>query len=226
MSLKLLQPGYMPMGQFDGYDTEVTLLKGGEVVTFKSVTVAFADKVAAYLDGYSNDSGVEKRTVVSNNLPSTARVLMLADEGVAGYGTMLGSLVGETAGQSALGTTLGPHTTAGSGKVTCWDKAGLYAVSLDACDTNTSTGLQPTNLTLKTGDKLFATAAGLLTPLSSASFAGSGVFPCATFVEFSTNGSLVNTPANLSQALNSPSGSPAAAKSFKFAVFYWQPGLV
>lgn len=230
MALKLLQPGCQPLGQYDGYDTEITLLKGGEVVTLVQVDVSSTDK-AAYdsFDGYTNSGSplaAERRPVVTKTLASTARLLMLADEGVAGYGTMLGSMVGEAVGQNTSGTVLGPHTTAGSGKVTCWDKAGLYAVSLDACDTNTSTGLQPTNATLKTGDKLYATSAGLLTPVAASSFAGSGVFPVATFVSFESNGSLVNTPNKLSQALNSPSGSAAQTRSFKYAVFYFQPGLV
>lgn len=224
MALKLLQPGNQPIGQYDGYDNEVTLLKGGEVVTLVSVDLASSD-LAAYdvFDGYVNTASVEKRTVVTNNLPSTATLLMLADEGVSGYGTLFGSVVGSTAGQMSAGSALGPHTTAGSGKVTCWDKPGLYAVSLDACDTTSSTGLQPTNLTVKTGDQLYATSAGLLTPNAALSFAGAGLMPVGTFVEFSTNGSLVTTPNKLSQALNSPSGSPAAAKSFKFAVFHFNP---
>lgn len=227
MALKLLQPGTQPIGQYDGYDNEITLLKGGEVVTLVSVALSSTDK-AAYdsFDGYTNDGSPlasEKRPVVTKTLASTARLLMLADEGIAGYGTLLGSMVGETVGQSVSGTVLGPHTTAGSGKVTCWDKPGLYAVSLDACDTNASTGLQPTNATLKTGDKLFATSAGLLTPASASSFAGAGLVPVGTFVSFETNGSLVNTPNKLSQALNSPTGSPAAAKTFKYAVFYFHP---
>ena len=37
MALKLLQPGIQPLGQFDGLDSDVLTLKGGEVVTFVSV---------------------------------------------------------------------------------------------------------------------------------------------------------------------------------------------
>lgn len=227
MALKLLQPGTQPLGQYDGYDAEITLLKGGEVVTLTSVALTSTDK-AAYdvFDGYVNSGSPlpsEKRIVVTSTLVAGTTLFMLADEGVSGYGTVLGSMVGETVGQNTGGTVLGPHTTAGSGKVTCWDKPGLYAVSLDACDTNASTGLQPTNNTLKTGDPLYAKlAGGLLTPnTASATTARVG-----TFISFETNGSLVNTPLKLSQALNSPSGSAAPAKSFKFAVFYFQPGNV
>lgn len=225
MALKLLQPGTQPIGQYDGYDNEITLLKGGEVVTLVSVALSSTDK-AAYdsFDGYVNDGVLpsEKRIVVTNTLLSGTKLLMLADEGIAGYGTLLGSMVGETVGQNTGGTVLGPHTTAGSGKVTCWDKPGLYAVSLDACDTNASTGLQPTNPTLKTGDPLYAKlAGGKLSPDSSSAT----TTVVARFVSFETNGSLVNTPNKLSQALNSPTGSPAAAKTFKYAVFYFHPEL-
>lgn len=228
MALKLLQPGVQPLGQYDGYDAEITLLKGGEIVTLTSVALSSSDK-AAYdvYDGYTNDGSPiasEKRVVVTRTLVAGTTLFMLADEGVAGYGTMLGSMVGETVGLSTGGTVLGPHTTAGSGKVTCWDKAGLYAVSLDAVDQNATTGVQPTNPTLKTGDPLFATlAGGALTTSGGATHTTARV---GTFVSFETNGSLVNTPNKLSQALNSPSGSAAPAKSFKYAVFYFQPGNV
>lgn len=227
MALRLLQPGSQPLGQYDGYDADLAAagLKGGEVVTLVGYALVGADKAASdAFDGYTNQGFQEKRVVVTKSLPAGATLLMLADEGVSDYGTLFGSVVGGTAGQvSAGGAVLGPHTGTASGKVTCWDKPGLYAVSLDACDTNASTGLQPTNTTLASGDKLFATSAGLLTPLASASFAGSGLMPVGTFVSFETNGSLVNTPARQAQALNSPSGSAAVAKTFKWAVFHFNP---
>lgn len=223
MALKLLQPGTQPLGQFDGYDTEVLTLKGGEVVTFDAVNLTSTDKAAAdVFDGYSAPL-VEKRTVVTRNLVSGDRPLMLADDGIAGYGTLFGTVVGGTVGQVVTGgSVLGPHTATGSGKVTCWDKPGLYAVSLDACDTTASTGLTPTNTTLATGAALYATSTGLLTPNSGAAFES---FVVGRFVEFATNGSLVNTPNRLVQALNSPSGASAPAKSFAYAVFTFMPGV-
>ena len=219
MALKLLQPGVQPLGQFDGYDSEVLTLLGGEVVTFTSVPVAGTDKAASdAFDGYVNTSGVARRPVVTKTLTSGKRPLMLADEGTSGYGTLFGTVVGGTVGQVATGgTVLGPHTATGSGKVTCWDKPGLYAVSLDACDLTVSTGLQPTNTTLDAGSALYATSAGLLTPNSALSFQTGIVV--GRFIEFTTNGALVNTPNKLVQALNSPSGSVALAQSFAFAVF-------
>ena len=222
MALKPLQPGGLPLGQFDGLDSEFLTLKGGEVVTFKSVSLAALDKAAAdSFDGYQNGTTVSKRTIVTKTLASGNRPLMLADEGIAGYGTLFGSVVGGTVGQLTTGAVLGPSTATGSGKVTCWDKPGLYAVSLDAVDTTASTGLTPTNLTLDTGDALYATTAGLLTPNSGAAFEAVRV---ATFIEFTSNGSLVNTPNRLVSALNSPTGTLTdPARTFSFAVFQFNP---
>lgn len=229
MSLKLLQPGCQPIGQYDGLDTEVLTLKGGEVVTFSSVLVPSTDKAAAdaFADGYVAPSS---RVVVTKTLSSTSRPLMLADEGITGYGTLFGTVVGGTVGQqvngpsSVTGAVLGPHTATGSGKVTCWEKPGLYAVSLDACDPNVSNGLQPSNPTLTTGFALTYSASGLLTPVGSTLAVG-GAPTVARFIEFETNGSLVTTPNSLVAALNSPSGnvSSVTSKVFAFATFYFGP---
>lgn len=224
MALKLLQPGTQPLGQFDGYDGDYLTLKGGELVTLISVALSGGDKAAAdSFDGYTNPSGVQKRPVVYRTLTSTSRPLFLADDGISGYGTLLGSVVGGVVGQvSTGGTALGPHTATGSGKVTCWDKQGLYAVSLDACDTNATTGLQPTNPTIDTGTALTYSSTGLLTPVGS-SIAVGGAPTVARFVDFETNGSLVTTPNRLVAALNSPSGSVTSVgpRSFSFAVFWF-----
>lgn len=226
MALKLLQPGTQPLGQFDGLDTEVLTLKGGEVVTLVATAVPPGDKAASdSFDGYVNTSGSAKRPVVTKTLDGYSRPLMLADDGIAGYGTLFGSVVGGTVGQVVTGgTVLGPHTATGSGKVTCWDKPGLYAVSLDACDTNSTTGLQPTNTTITVGAPLYYTTAGLLTPNASAAPAGTGGAKTVVgrFVDFETNGSLVNTPNYLVAALNSPSGlTSVGPRQFAFATFFF-----
>ena len=129
---------------------------------------------------------------------------------------------GGVAGQVTTGVVIGPSTASGSGKVTCWSTPGLYAVSLDACDTNASTGLQPTNTTLTTGAALYATTAGLLTPNSGAAFEAVVV---GRFIGFETNGSLVTTSANMAQSENSPSGSSAVTKTFTHAVFQFTPNV-
>jgi hypothetical protein len=220
MALKLVNQAGNALGQFDGYDTELSSYLGGEVVTFASVDLSFADLAASdVFDGYVNTATVAKRTVVTRNLVSTSRPLMLADDGVAGYGTLFGSVVGGTVGQNVSGTVLGPHTTSGSGKVTCWHLPGVYAVSLDACDTAASTGLQPTNTTINTGAGLTFTATGLLTPVGSPAAVG-GAPVVGRFIDFETSGSLVTTPSRLVAALN---GATPSTRQFSFATFYFNP---
>ena len=223
MALKTLQAGLNPLGQFDGYDAEMLTFKGGEVVTLKAIKVK-TDKAAydAERDGYWYNAN-ETRAIVTKTLASGNRPLFLADEGDAGYGTLFGELVGSIAGATQTGTRLGPHTTAGSGKVTCWDKPGLYAVTLDAADTTSSTGLTLANATLDTGAALYATAAGLLTPNSSAAFEAVVV---GRFIDFTTNGSLVTTPRSLVESLYSPTGTTSlSAAAYTQAVFSFNPEL-
>jgi|HubBroStandDraft_5_1064220.scaffolds.fasta_scaffold18640_1 hypothetical protein len=260
MALKLLQPGIQPLGQFDGLDVDVLTLKGGEVVSFGQTVTAGQPGVttpgldhAAYdvFDGYVNEGGLFYRPVVTRlwdgtHLPTTGnyaatvggRPLMLSDEGILGYGTLFGAVVGGTVGQQVNGPTtftgalLGPHTATGSGKCTCWDKPGLYAVSLDAVDTTVATGLVPTNTTgLTIGNPLTFTQStglgtgGLLTPLGSGDLTVTGNPIVGHFVEFNTNQSLVTTPNFLVAALNSPSGnvSSVGPRAFQFATVYFAP---
>jgi hypothetical protein len=267
MSLKLLQPGTEPLGQFDVRDAELTSFKGGEVCAFASVptesqpgvtTAGFDEAAYDVFDGYVQVSaGVYVRPAVSKSwntataggvtYPSVTsatvftRPVFLADDGILGYGTLFGAVVGGTVGQQVngpnnyTGAILGPNTATGSGKMTLWDKPGLYAVSLDAVDTTASTGLQPTNLTLTVGTQLsftagsFAGGGGLLTPAGSAqAIVGPGPVAgptVATFIEFNTNGSLVTTPNYLVAALNSPSGNVASpsGRNFTFATIAFRP---
>jgi hypothetical protein len=223
MALKILQTGTsLPIGQYDCLDADLSTIRGGEVVKLRSLSLATADLAAAdAFDGYTNASGTAKRTVVTKTLTSGSRPLFLSDDGITGYGTLFGSIVGGTSGtQSVPGTALGPSSATGSGKITLWSTPGLYAVTLDAVDQNATTGLQPTHPTLDTGAALFATAAGLLTPTSGSAFENVAV---GRFVEFSTNGSLVTTPNRLVSTLNSPSSFGVAARQFSWAVFYWNP---
>lgn len=191
MALKPLQGGKEPLGQFDGLDTEYLTLKGGEVGTF---TKATADKTAFdQLDGYVTAGG---RVAVTKTLASGARPLMLLDEGTVGYGTMFGTALGGAVGQivpnpsnpaATGGLVIGPSTAYGSGKVTCWDKPGLYAVTLDAV----AADLAPTT-SLAPGAPLYATTAGLLTSVLANAF--ETAYVVGNFVEFTSSGSLVTTP--------------------------------
>lgn len=194
MALKPLYGNRQPYGTFDGLDSELTSWKGGEVCTFAYTSVTGSDKAAKdVFDGYVSNTS-KTRPVVTKTLVSGNRPLFLADEGIVGYGTLFGVLVGGTAGSNQSSSTIGPHTASGAGKVTVWDGPGIYAVTLDAVDNNDATGLSKYNATLTGGAALYATAAGLLTPAVGSAFESVVV---ARFIEFTTDGSLVTTPADL-----------------------------
>lgn len=204
MALKPLQATY-PFGQFDGLDSEASTLLGGEVVGFGAVNVTGTDLHAFDInDGYSGTT-TPKRPVVTKTLVTGMRPLFLADEGVKGYGTLFGEIVGGTLGQvSSGGAQLGPHTTTGSGKVTLWGNPGMYAVTLDAVDTTLVTGLVPGNSSLLPGTALYATSQGKLTPAVGSAFEAVVV---ARFIEFQTTGGRVTTTLSMVSALNSPSSA-------------------
>jgi hypothetical protein len=242
MALVLLQPGTQPLGQFDGLDAITTTVKGGEVLTFttvlKNTATVTTDLAAADAgqDGYEPPSAGTTRPVLTTNLVSGNRPLMLCDDGLLHYGTLFGEVVGGTVGQTSYGPNssvpasalLGPHTAAGSGKLTAWDKQGLYGVTLDAVDTTAQTGLVTTNTSLTAGSSLYATSAGLLTPNPTKSFESSGATTAlvvGNFIEFTTNGSLVTTPNRLVSALNSPSSTVGGVltTSQYMAVFHFSP---
>lgn len=225
MALRLQQPGIQPIGQFDGYDAITLTVKGGEVGSLVGIALGPTDLAAKDADGSDGYVGIppaNRRPVVTTQLVEGMRPLMLIDDGTSHYGTLFGQVVGGTAGQIVTGgAVLGPHTATASGKLTCWDKPGLYAVTLDAVDVTAVTGLVPTNPTIAVGDPLFATDAGLLTPNAAASFEAGLVL--ARFVEFTTDQSLVTTPLQLVSALNSPSGSPGSQLVFTQAIFHFNP---
>lgn len=225
-----MQPLYaqLPLGSFDGLDTEYLTLLGGEVVSLTSTSTTSSDKRAADVaDGYSGTTS-PVRPVVTKTLASGMRPLFLADEGVKDYGTMIGAIQGGVFGQANLSQAsaiqVGPSTAYGSGKVTCWNYEGLYKVSLDAVDTTASTGLVPTNSSLVPGSALYATTSGKLTPNSALSFETNLVV--ARFVEFRGKDSKVTTPLSMVSAQNSPSGavSNPLGGQFYYVVISWGVG--
>jgi len=228
MALELVQPGINPLGQFDGYDGIYLTVKGGEVATIVGVTAkrfGGTDKTALPSDGYVGTM----RPTVTTQLATGARPLFLVDDGITGYGTLFGSVIGGVAGQisDGVGTyngqVLGPHSATGSGKLTLWDKPGTYAVTLDAVDTTASTGLVPTNSTLSIADPLYATDAGLLTPDSASAFENVKVGYFMNFEPYK-GGSLVTTPVSLVSAANSPVGQgQPQANAFKRALIHFNP---
>lgn len=204
MALILISPGLKPVS-YDALDSVLSSIKGGDVVALTTVVKGTSD-LSSHADGYVNVSGVARRAVVTNVLASGARPLMLTDDGITGYGMGV-SVVGGSVGQQVSGgAQLGMHTALGSGMVSCYWSPGVYGVSLDAVDTNATTGLQPTNQTLTSGAPLYVTAAGKLTPNASASFETDLIV--GRFHEFVTNGSLVTT---------------SLASKYTYAVFNFNP---
>jgi hypothetical protein len=138
MALKLLNPGLRPLGQFDLHDG-VTLL-GGEYVELQT----FAPEPGGD-EGHAADVGAmiaPAGTVVSFNIATrTAAAAVLgglADEGTNEYGTLFGQVIGSTAGRGTMflgagvggaAVTAGPASHVASGKVTVFDKEGLYGIS-------------------------------------------------------------------------------------------------
>lgn len=227
MALKTLQSGVNPLGQFDALDADLTNFKGGEVAGFTYINRFSTDLRASDVnDGYVSVN--QTRPAATKSLVSGMRPLFLVDDGTVGYGTLFGVLIGGTVGQVSYGQAstiptgaiLGPSSAYGSGKVTLYDKPGLYAVTLDAVDTDPVNGLVPTNTGLVGGSGLFATPAGLLTSSSGSHFEAIIV---GRFIEFTTGGSLVNTPVDLVNAVNSPVGnvSSVVKKAFTQAVFHF-----
>ncbi len=197
MALFPLNPGLMPLGQFDCVDADLALVTGGEVMSFTAVAHGTStDKSAAdATDGYLYDSSVTIQNRALTRLAVAGdidKMLMLADDGTTGYGTMFGETIGTSAGLSVTGTNLGPSTAAASGKVTVWDKPGLYEISVSSLASDFVSGI---GAGLTPGAVLGYNASSKLayTGLSGA-IANSGV---ANFVEFSSSGSLVTTPARL-----------------------------
>lgn len=193
MALKPLHHSLTSMS-FDCLDAQMSTIKGGEVLglSYQALPgdLASADELT---DGYTSYAR-RTRAVATNTLVSGMRPLFLADDGLAGYGTLFGSVVGGTAGAAVTPSAINVSSIVASGKVTAWSGPGLFAVTLDAVDTATANGLHPENLTLNGNAALYATTAGKLTPNSAIQFENIVV---ARFVEFQTIGSKVSTQASM-----------------------------
>jgi hypothetical protein len=211
MALHILQPGLRPIGQFDLKAAQT--VTGGEIGVFEADTNtgnSTEDPAAADVLQVGPISNGDKLMVALGQPTHTTLVAFpttglagdlrfLLDDGTDGYGTLMGSAIGGTAGlgvtygRSASGAVvaIGPATHFGSGKVTCWHAPGLYAI-----DGTALTGATQANATL------YATSAGILTAVA----AGDSV---AIAVGDMNDDSLVST--TLAAA-----GESAAAEKFAF----------
>jgi hypothetical protein len=221
MALFLLNPGIEPLGHFDFLDTDISSVLGGELAVLDeaSRTNTATEKAAAdALDGYIADqvdagSPTASRLVArladgystvfldatkGNIRVEPRKVFYLTDDGTTYYGTLFGELLGNPAGLSTSGPALGPHTAQGSGKVTLWDKPGLYAVSGDATADDLNPAAGNLNDTPLPGALLYREHnTGKLTVNATT---GDKV---AVFVELADAGSLVTTPGRLVGASSS-----------------------
>jgi len=169
----MVQKGSEPCGQFDGYTGEGPVAwLGGEVAVL--ITDESVDA-----NGYFN---VFARPAKTGDIGP----FYLTDDGTLGYGVIFGNTVMKTdtgfVSGSDAATRLGPASYAASGKVTLWDKPGLYAVTPDALSMT-----QGDLDAAKPGDSLTVTADGKLE--TSGALAGA----VASVVSYHMNESLVTT---------------------------------
>lgn len=218
MALFPLNPGVVPLGQIDVLDPELELILGGEVMTLTTAArTNSASETAAQdaLDGYTfTDANLRPASTRAST--AAQGPLYLADDGNSpDYLTYFGSLTGPLGlGPSETGTRLGPHTAAGSGKVTLWDKPGLFGISVSALASDFLTSLVGNNITAGTvlgfanGADIGKVAHDNCANVVSATGIGH-------FVEFSSDPSLVTTPDRL----------VGAAEQFTRLVLQWHAGL-
>lgn len=231
MALKLKQPGLHPIGQFDGYDSDFLLapIRGGEIGRWVGIPYRSSD-FAAYdcYDGYCGNPDAF-RPVVTRILPATVRThyrpLFLLDEGIIGYGTLFGYVVGAVDGQTvpnpsnvyATGGSgiIGPHTALGSGKITLWDKPGLYGVTLDSVDP----AMDPATTNAMEGDPLYPDIFGRLTLNVLSAYDAATLNPTIVgrFAAFDTGGHLVTTPNYLTPNFGNP-----VARQFTELLFHFR----
>jgi hypothetical protein len=174
MALLMVQEGCQPLGHYDGYSSFAPL--GGEVgVLISTGTNSDGYQVLAVRGATTGDTGP----------------FFLVDDGLSGYGVLFGNTVVRTdtgfSSGADSGTRLGPTTYAASGKLTLWDKPGLYAVTLDALfdtETNLKAALPGAHLTVdaSTGMLKLGNMAG-----------GAGSAPLATVVQYKLDEALVTT---------------------------------
>lgn len=218
MALIVLQSGPIPPGWFDSKDSDLSSFQGGEICTLTGVQYrgsgAGYDASTSLFDGYVGTTTKTRPAVTRRNLTANSRPLFLADDGTVGYGTLFGTVIGSMGGQVNGTVGLGIHSAAASGKITVHNEPAVYGVTLDSVDTAT---LNPTNAALTVGAPLYYTVDGLLTTATTLTT------KVATFIEFASNGSLVNSSASMIQSLSSAGPGSIVANRFSMAMINFAP---
>lgn len=202
MSMRPANPGLTPLGQFDVLDTELANITGGEVVYFSRgprTNTATEQAAADARDGYLYDDILpfNNRPVIMRASDGYQQPLYLADDGTSGYGTHFGSTIGVPAGLSTTGTNLGPHSGAASGKITLWNKPGLYSVSMSSLAADFVATLSPSGMDPGLALGLENTGSGRMGHIGCANVFTTPPTGVARAVEFESTGSLVTTPERL-----------------------------
>jgi hypothetical protein len=168
MSLKLLNPGLRPLGQFDLDDTDAGALEGGEYVELAAMASPGAEGYAADVAAGPSPGGVAgigapTGIFFQRSTRTAGRLGGLADEGDAEYGTLFGSLIGSNVGQATTqsgAVVIGPTSDRGSGKVTVWATPGLFGVNDNADTLGTATSIVNAAVVGTAATGLLATTGG------------------------------------------------------------------
>lgn len=161
MAIKAYQPGIIPVGHFDVLDTDLSSLKGGEVVVFDSILASLMDKAAP--DIYSNDG---MRSALRLATPLDQGPFFLANIEDRASATSPGFEVTTLYGRNQSFA----QTFDASSKVSIFTHEGFYAVSSTVVDTATI------NTSTEVHSRLYVSADGQITTEPSGSGAIIGFF--------------------------------------------------
>jgi len=172
----MVHEGVQPAGQFDNLDGYTPL--GGEVyVLYSKGTTTDGYQIVSCRPAVTGDEGP----------------YYLVDDGTLGYGVLFGNTVTRTSTGFASGsdtaTRLGPASQVASGKLTLWDKPGMYAVTLDALTDSEAT----LKAALPGAEMTCTTGTGKLVLGTMTNDANDSAGPVATVVTFKVDESLVTT---------------------------------
>jgi hypothetical protein len=158
--IKPFQSGLIPLGQFDFDDSQLSLIKGGEVVVFDKKAVSVVEKSAT--DIYVDTDRTGFRLANSDD----AGPFFFADPSANGGG--LSGVATEQTSLFSTGYGIISYEQVSS-KATIWGTEGFYTISIDALDSSI-------NHTLLPNTELYVNSNGKLTAQMSSSGRIAGYF--------------------------------------------------